>query len=143
MKYIFLSKKFYEVYNEAEYPEILHKPGRPYVMLLMQIDGLTFAIPFRSHLRHKFCYITDKRKCSGLDFSKAVIIIDKSYISDTKRVITITEKENKIMLERKEVIIQRFKTYLNTYKRIIENKGYKGSKNYTALQYFHKELGLE
>ena len=82
MKYIFLSKQFYDDYNLKTCPEIAQKQDRPYVMLLIKIDGLTFAIPFRSSIRHKFAYITDKENHCGIDYSKAVVITKNYYIDN-------------------------------------------------------------
>ena len=41
----YLSKSFYDKYNENEYPEIEHKKQRPYIVLLIKIDKNTFGIP--------------------------------------------------------------------------------------------------
>lgn len=59
MEYIFLSKQFYIDYDSINFPEIAHKQNRPYVMLLVQIEGVTLAVPFRSHITHKNAFITD------------------------------------------------------------------------------------
>jgi len=141
MKYIFLSEEFYKTYKENEYPEILHKPTRPYVMLMVKIDNLTFAIPIRSHLRHKFGFITNKETNAGLDYSKAVIILKPEYISDKQR-ITITRQEMLLISNSKELIIKDFKRFLHTYKRKIKNNLSETLLKYSSLQYFHKELGL-
>ena len=58
MKYIFLSQQFYTDYNSKQFSEIEHKVNRPYIMLLVQIEGVTFAVPFRSHISHKYAFIT-------------------------------------------------------------------------------------
>lgn len=141
MQYIFLSDEFYAHYDAIKCPELLHKAGRPYVMLLVQIDNCTFAIPFRSHLRHKYGFITDKATGSGLDFSKAVVITSSTYIK-VPRKISVKANENTLIVTQKALIIQRFKSYLNLYKRNVEKDVYKRHPNLTALQYFHKELGL-
>ena len=141
MKYIFLSEEFYKTYNEVNYPEILHKPTRPYVMLMIKIDNLTFAIPIRSHLRHQYGFITNKETQAGLDYSKAIIILKPEYISDKQR-ITITKKEMMTISSYKDVIIEDFKRFLHTYKRKIKNNLSEALLRYSSLQYFHKELGL-
>ena len=141
MKYILLSEEFYKKYNEAEYPEILHKPSRPYVMLMVEIDNYTFAIPIRSHLRHKFGFITNKETNAGLDYTKSVIILKPEYVSN-KQLIKITKEEMVVISSYKKYIIEDFKRFLRTYKRKIKNNLSETLLKYSSLQYFHKELGL-
>jgi len=71
-----LSKAFYTQYKNCE--EILAKNERPYYVLLLEIDNLTYAIPLRSHITHQYCYIADssKNQRSGLDYSKSIVITD-------------------------------------------------------------------
>jgi len=141
MKYILLSEEFYKTYNEKKYQEILHKPSRPYVMLLVKIDNLTFAIPIRSHIKHKYGFITNKELNAGLDFTKAIVILKPEYISSKER-ITITKEEMIIISQSKGLIIRNFKTFLHTYKRKIRNNLSETLLKYSSLQYFHKELGI-
>lgn len=110
-------------------------------MLLVQIEDCTFAIPLRSHLRHKYGFITDKTSGSGLDFSKAVVITSNIYIK-AQRKITIKENENILIVTHKAIIIKKFKSYLKRYIKNVRNDVYKTHKNLSSLQYFHKELGL-
>lgn len=79
------------------------------------MKGLVFALPLRSHIKHKYAYITDKINKCGIDFSKAVVITKafKKYLKDYKQAIILNT-------DRKEY----------TYK-------------FSSLQYFHKELGLD
>ena len=56
MRLIYLSSEFYKQYKDC--PEILKKPSRPYACLTVKIRGLTFAIPFRHHIAHKYAFIT-------------------------------------------------------------------------------------
>lgn len=142
MKYILLSDEFYKTYNEEDYPEILHKPSRPYIMLVVKIDNLTFAIPIRSHIRHNYGFITNKNLRTGLDFTKAIIILNPQYVAKKER-ITITKEEMLLISNNRDLIIKDFKTFLNTYKRKIRNNLTANFLQYCTLQYFHKELGLE
>ena len=57
MKYIFLTEQFYKDYEKC--PEIEQKRFRPYIMLLVKIDNLTFALPLRSHIKHPYAFFTD------------------------------------------------------------------------------------
>ena len=83
MKYIFLNKKFYEDYDVINYPEIEHKLNRPYVQILLKIGSIMFAIPLRSHIKHKYAYFTDKNQKYGIDYTKAVIVSDNYIDKDT------------------------------------------------------------
>ena len=59
-------------------------PFRPYIMLLISINNLLFAIPMRSHITHKHAYFTDVVNKCGVDFTKAVVINNKEYIIKNK-----------------------------------------------------------
>jgi len=144
MKYIFLSKQFYSDYSPEDCPEIAQKHDRPYVMLLIKIDGLTFAIPFRSNIRHKFAFITDEENHCGIDYSKAVVINNKDYI-DNKRAPKIRKNEYKALFGNSHIILKDLKEYIREYKRAVKNKADKKVFIYriSTLQYFHKELGLK
>ncbi|MDR0724335.1 MAG: hypothetical protein LBF23_04025 [Endomicrobium sp.] len=94
--YVFLSNKFYQKYNFSEYPEIEKKLNRPYIILLTKIESLTFAIPFRSNIRHKYTFITDKVNAYRIDYSKAVVISNQNYI-DGSRIPHIRPQEQNAM----------------------------------------------
>lgn len=147
MKYIFLSKEFYNKYKHELYPEIEYKENRPYVLLLLTIDGLNYAIPFRSHITHNYAFFTNKEKKCGIDYTKAVIITKKEYIQEfyEGKPIRIRKEERKALFGQKHVIINGIKDYIKEYKRAVKNKI--NNKFFvfkvSTLQYFHKELGLE
>ena len=52
----YLTELFYQKYPSKDYPEIENKSNRPYMVLLVKIDGNNFAIPFRTNIRHNNCY---------------------------------------------------------------------------------------
>ena len=79
MKYIFLSKKFYDDYRHELYPEIECKENRSYVLLLIKIDNLEYAIPFRSHIKHNYAFFTNKENLCGIDYTKSIVITNKDY----------------------------------------------------------------
>ena len=51
MKFIFLTKDFYEDYKHLKEIEI--KDTRPYAMVIVDLNNLLFAIPLRSGISHK------------------------------------------------------------------------------------------
>lgn len=83
MKYIFLSEQFYKDYDRNKFPEIEHKHNRPYVMLLIQIEELKVAIPFRSPISHNNAFFTDIQNRCSIDYTKTVILNKDSYIIDS------------------------------------------------------------
>ena len=141
MRYIFLSEKFYDDYSNCL--EIEHKRFRPYIMLILQIDNLTFALPMRSHIKHKYAYITDAENNCGVDYSKAVIINDEEkYIAKIKP--NIRENEYKALFGKEYIITKEFSKYLSNYKKSIIAKAdrTKYMYKYSTLKYFHKELNI-
>ena len=79
-RFVFLSKKFYNTYPISRYPEMEQKQNRPYIQVYVEIDGVQYAIPLRSAINHPHVLWTDKKNHCGVDFSKAVVIKDESYI---------------------------------------------------------------
>lgn len=144
----YLSAEFYKKYCPEKYPEIENKENRPYMVLLIEIDYNTFAIPFRTNVKHKNCYKFQKStrptdSVTGLDFSKAVIVNDRDYIGEAAR---INDAEYTELDANYHIIIKRFMTYVKGYVKCANKKGneYQTLKyKYTSLQYFHKELGIE
>jgi protein AbiQ len=55
MEFRRLSATFYAQFGQ--YEEILTKEERPYYVLILEIDGLTYAIPLRSHITHPYCFM--------------------------------------------------------------------------------------
>ncbi len=143
----YLSVEFYNKYNTSEYPEIEHKNHRPYIVLLIKVDNNTFALPLRTNIKHSSCYKfqyssrpTDS--ITGIDFSKAVIVNDLSYIGETAE---IDNKEYVELNDRIAFIISKFRTYVKGYHTYVSGKAnkYQAKKyKYTTLKYFHDELGI-
>lgn len=132
-----LSKHFYDTYTDCQ--EILKKSNRPYACLTIEIDGVLFAIPFRHHIRHKYAFYTIGE--AGLDYTKAVVISDASYLSSDNP--TIETKEFAIIKKEEHKIRHGFKQYLNQYRRAMKHRDNPRSTNilkYSALQYFEEYL---
>ena len=148
MELRYLSQLFYNKYKDCT--EILNKgETRPYIILIIEVENKRFAIPIRTNLhKTKDCYESNPQTNSGLDFTKAVIILKDEYI-DTTRYPEIEHKEfNYIKFKEKEIKLA-FEKFVNDYKKdvIRHNKNPNIPANprfqYCALQYFKKELGLE
>jgi len=147
MEFHRLSAAFYTQFNHCK--EILTKENRPYYVLLLELDGLTYAIPLRSHITHCYCFIADKSngQNSGIDYSKAVVITDSAkYIDPTP--VTIRQHEFNVLKQREYLIKKKFSSYVALYKKEIlrrhKNPALPVSSlcRYSTLKHFHKELGL-
>lgn len=143
----YLSREFYEKYKSEIYQEIEHKENRPYMVMLIEIDSNTFAIPFRTNLKHNYCYkfkrsSRETNSVTGLDYTKAVIVNDTRFIGEAARINDMEYIELDINQHK---IIARFTTFVRGYIKFVNEKPneHQAKKyKYTTLKYFHKELGL-
>ena len=146
MKFHRLSAVFYEQFGLHE--EILTNEKRPYYVLLLELDNLTFAIPLRSNITHAYSFIVDNSagQKKGLDYSKAVVITDNQYIDSNT--VTIRQNENNIYKQREYLIKKQFFSYVARYKKEVRRRLKTPALPvsllclYSSLKHFHKELGL-
>ena len=141
MNFFLLENNFYKDYSTCR--EILKKTNRPYAVFLIKLNNLTFAVPVRSHITHKYSIKTIGNK--GLDFSKAVVINDRQkYIS--KKYAYIDNREYQIIMEQKWKITKKMEDYIKKYKKALKDTFIPANKilcNSSCLQYFHAELGIK
>ena len=122
---------------------------RGYGVVVISIKSLTFAIPLRSNITHSASYITVRShsqgvKGKGLDYSKALLIADSSYISTAP--FKIHTDEHKKLQDKEHYIVERFEKYVSKYidavskadKHVLQSKEYR----FTTLINYHRELGL-
>jgi len=142
-----LSSEFYNAYPHEQYPEMEYKPERPYLVLLFYVDSNRFALPFRTNIRHEYCYKFKNsnrptNSVSGIDYTKAVVVNDDRYIGERA---DIDDLEHAELAGNFISIANGFITYVRNYcrciKKEISDKG-KDKYRYSTLQYFHKELGI-
>ena len=147
MEFHRLSAAFYAQFSQCE--EILTKEERPYYVLLLELDGLTYAIPLRSHITHPYCFIADSSsgQKNGLDYSKAVVITDTAQYIDPAPV-TIRQHEYNFLKQREFLIRKQFSSYVASYKKEVRRRQRNPTLPvsslclYASLKYFHNELGL-
>lgn len=142
--FVFLSQCFYAEYSAELYPEMQRKPDRPYLVIIVEIRDITFAIPLRHHIPHRYSFITNRTERWGLDYSKAVIISRPDFIEKPNRPITINRSEYDRITESKKQIQSEFEHFLNIYERAVL-RGTPLSEpvlQFSTLQYFHNELGI-
>ena len=140
-----LSKEFYESYPHNQFPEMEAKSGRPYAVLLVEINNLKFAIPLRTNIRHSYCYkfkTSDRetKSSTGIDFSKAVVISKDSYLGEQT---DINDKEYLELQEKAFFIIKKFKKYVTDYisfKKNGRNEYIARRYKFSALKYFDEFL---
>ena len=141
MNFFLLENNFYKDYSTCR--EILKKTNRPYAVFLIKLNNLTFAVPVRSHITHKYSIKTIGNK--GLDFSKAVVINDRQkYIS--KKYAYIDNREYQIIMEQKWKITKKMEDYIKKYKKALKDTFIPANKilcNSSCLQYFHAKLGIK
>ena len=87
------------------------KENRPYVVLLVNINDIKFAIPLRTNIRHRKCnkFKTSDRETdsiTGIDYSKAVVISKDFYLG---KVTDINDKEYLELQQKAFFIIKKFK----------------------------------
>lgn len=144
----YLTNAFFEKYDFKRFPEIEQKENRPYMVLLVKIKENTFAIPFRTNINHKSAYRfkssgRDTKNSTGLDYTKAVVVNDCSYIGETA---TIDDKEFLELNKKYFFITKQFSSYVNGYYKYLrgELNPYRANTyKYSTLKYFHNELGIQ
>lgn len=144
---VHLNEKFFEEHEDDI--EILKKPGRPHLVLVLQVGQNKFAIPFRTsahrpktgRVPHCFFFIESGRKAlstvgriPALDFAKAVIVTEK----DIGEITRIDANEFRELQDHFREIEAKFLVYLKHYVNSIKAQTNLDSPEikYSALQYF-------
>lgn len=140
----FLSQDFFNDYPPCEYPEIERKHDRPYAMIYIKINTYAFAIPMRSHIKHKYAFFTDKDNGCGIDFSKAIYISDEKYI-DKHTIVHIRPNEFDALLGKDYIIQNKFCKYIERFVKSEESENPNKKRNfqYSTLHYFKNEIDLK
>lgn len=140
MRFIFLSKKFYSDYSHCK--EIEQKQDRPYVMAIVKLNRFSFAVPMRSHIKHKLVLWTDEANSCGLDFSKSIVLHDPEYIN-IEKIPTIRQNEFNALKGKEHIVQMKLVQYIRTYKKAKERMDVPRNKiicEYSTLQYFEKYI---
>ncbi len=143
-RFVFLSQKFYNTYPISQYPEMEQKQNRPYIQVCVEIDGVQYAIPLRSDIHHPHVLWTDKQNHCGIDFSKAVVIKDDSFI-DLSIEPHLRQNEFDALRGKDYKIKSKMEKYIADYKKAKKDLSKPINQmlvSYSTLQYFEKEIGL-
>jgi len=120
---------------------------RGYGVVVIDLNGLTFAIPLRTNIKHHAAYITVKSsdhgvKGKGLDFSKAVLISKASHVSS--QLFKISPDEHKKLINKKVFITDKFEKYVEHYIKAVKTSDQNilnsDEYRYTTLQNYHSDL---
>ena len=140
MKFLFLTQKFYDDHKDCT--EIEQKRTRPYSQVHIEINGVQFAIPLRSEINHKHVLWTDKPNRCGLDFSKAVVITDDSYVDKDKRPY-IRQNEFDSLRGKEYIVKQKLLKYISDYKKAKLKQDIERNRTlcrYSTMQYFEEYI---
>lgn len=140
MIYIFLSDEFYRDYGKL--PEIAQKSSRPYVQVAVRIDGVMYAVPMRSHIRHSHAHITDPENNCGLDFTKTVVVTKDTYILHGVKP-QIRQKEFDALRGQEYRVKEELRRYIRQYKKAKKRLDVPRNRQlcqYSTLQYFEEYL---
>ena len=142
IKLVFLSDHFYNQHPSSKFPEIEQKRNRPYAMLLIKTQGNTWALPFRSHIKHTNSHWTNKASGCGIDFTKAVWIDPSIDIDKRKTPYLRPEEYNTLKTANTTDIEREFLRYIKNYKRAKKSQHprYRQMLAFSTLQYFEDKL---
>ncbi len=113
--------------------------------MVIEIDGNRFALPFRTSIRHNYCFKfrNSGRRTeaqTGIDFTKAVVITDEKYIGEKA---TIDNEEFAELKKRFYFVIAKFRRYLADFLRYCDEGGDELATRrfrFTTLKYFENAL---
>jgi protein AbiQ len=123
---------------------------RGHGIVQIQLNGLTFAIPVRSHIRHDDCHIIERDtgrndvRGMGLDYSKAMLITVLSYISADVFLLK-NKRAAKELLSKEAHVTKQFSKYVDRYVEAVkknDNNILSRDYRFTTLINYHVELGL-
>ena len=120
------------------------------IVVISLRGGLKFGIPLRSNLPNAACFVTKteivggQEQKKGLDYSKAVLIANDTYVSAAVFMIPTDEKDS--ISKKSQEIADAFEKYVEKYIHAVKNshKYTLGNREYrfTTLQNYHSELGI-
>ena len=140
MKFIFLAQDFFDAY--ADCYEIEQKRDRPFVQVCIRIDGVTFAIPLRSNINHKYVLWTDEPNKCGLDFTKTVVLSKGNYIDESRKP-HIRQNEFDALRGKEYIVKKKLEQYIHIYKKAKKRIDVPRNRTlceFSTLQYFEDFL---
>lgn len=118
------------------------KENRPYTQVIIDLNGLKFAIPLRSGISHSSDVLwTNRQEKHGLDFTKAVLILDDDYISEEH--VYIRNNEHRHLLGKEHRVKEKMEKCIGNYKKAKNELDKEHNKQYcrfSTLQYFEEYI---
>lgn len=140
---VFLSKQFYSDYANG-FDEIEQKPDRPYARVVVNVDGVLWCIPFRSHINHPNVILTDAANRCGIDLSKAVVIVDPQRHIDQSRTPHLRSNEFQVVKSlNPSFVALKMRQYIAKYKKAKQHLNVYRNRNIvkcSTLQYFENYI---
>lgn len=132
---VFLSESFYRDHPSPPFRELEQKQNRPYIVFLIELEGHRWAIPFRSHIRHRYAFFTDPENRCGIDYSKAVVVDKPEYIDEKARP-HLRQNEYETLRGNEHTVQMGFEKYLKLYKKAVHSghPRYRALVEYSTLQ---------
>lgn len=142
-----LEQKFFQ--QNTHLVEVLDKDSRGiwdgekkrgYGIVLISYNSLRFGIPLRTHISHKHCYRTIFEK--GLDYTKAVLLVQDDYISNLP--FMIDDAEYLKIKSHTHHISSQFEKFVGRYVAAVGKSDHNILREYkfSTLKNYHAELGL-
>ena len=131
----FLSESFYQDHPNPPFKEMEQKQNRPYIVFLIELEGHRWAVPFRSHIRHRYAFFTDPENRCGIDYSKAVVVDKPEYIDEKTRP-HLRPNEFEALRGNEYAVQKGFEKYLKLYKKAVRSghPRYRSLVEYSTLQ---------
>lgn len=148
-----LTQDFMDAYPVEQYPELMHKLGRPYNCLLVDTHyDYYICIPFRSQINHKNAFLfhgtqRSMRSKSGLDYTKIILINKNSYIDNRK--VVVDQDEYKEVQKSLARIVKEATTYIEDYIGHVTGtapmhfRQFARKYQYSTLPYFHDIMNIK
>ncbi len=123
----------------------MKKPGRPYVRILLEINGVNYCIPMRSNITHPHVFWTNKAKRCGIDYGNTVVIVDPIKYIDMTTTPQIRQDEFDALKGKDFLVRKGLEKYLKDYKKARQNMSIPRNRTLvekSSLQYFEEYLDL-
>ena len=111
-------------------------------MLLIQAHGNTWALPFRSHIKHANAFWTNKAAGCGIDFTKAVWVDPSVDIDQANTPYLRPTEYNVLKNSNTNDIKHEFLKYIKKYKKAQKSQQPRDRHvlAFSTLQYFEDKL---
>lgn len=148
-----LTQAFIKDFPLSEYPEMMHKLGRPYNCLFVDTHcDYYICIPYRSQISHDNAFLfkgTKRSLCSksGLDYSKIILVTESRYLTGEKNSVIDQDEYNETQKNLDRIVNEAI-GYIDGYighitgTHPLHPQEFKRRYRYSTLPYFHKIMNI-